>query len=441
MRNKWGIHPSTKKEATSNKQIETPELPSQVIIPVRQHIGSPAIPLVRVGDLVKKGRIIAKSEDNLSSYIHSSISGEIIGIEDRPHPLYGECQSIIIENDGLDEWEEGVLIERNWEELSNSETLEIIKNAGIVGMGGATFPSHIKLNPPESKKVDTLIINAAECEPYLTVDHRIILEYTQRFVTGVQIIQKLINVQNVMIGIEDNKMDAIEILKKAFSNTPVKVVKINTKYPHGAEKLIIKSLTGREVEPGKLPLDIGVIVQNVSTAVAICDAVTKGIPCISRVVTLSGKALNNPKNLNLRIGTTFAEAIEFSGGLKSNPKRIIMGGPMMGTSQYTTQVPIIKGTSGILALSKKDLNDRVESACLHCGKCIDVCPMGLNPSALSILGEKEYIDEALNEQKVLNCIECGCCSYICPSKRKIVQYIKYTKKLLSNRAANEKGVK
>lgn len=438
---KWGIHPDTKKAATSGKAIETPALPKLVVIPVRQHIGAPAVPLVGKGDKVKKGQLIAKADAPVTSYIHASISGTVVEVAEKSHPGYGEGLAVVIENDGLDEWEEGLLVERDWKTLSNTEMIEIIKNAGIVGMGGAAFPSHIKLNPPKDKKVDTLIINAAECEPFLTVDHRVILEYTDRIVTGIQIMQKLLNVDNVIIGIEDNKMDAVKKLKDAFSGTSVRVEAIQTRYPQGAEKMIIQTLTGREVEPGKLPIDIGVIVQNVSTVVAICDAVTKGIPLIERVVTLSGKALKEPKNLLLRIGTTFADAIELCGGLKTDPRRVIMGGPMMGTSQYTTQVPVIKGTSGILALSKKDVNDRVEAACLHCGKCVDVCPMGLNPSALSILGEKELIDEALSEQGILNCIECGCCSFTCPSKRKVVHYIRRTKKLLNDQAAKAKGGK
>lgn len=436
---KWGIHPDTKKTLTSSKAIETLAIPKQVVIPIRQHIGAPAVPIVKKGDLVKKGQLIARTDAPVSSYIHASISGKVIEIADKPHPIYGESLAIVIENDGLDEWEEGTLIERDWKTLSNSEIIDIIRNAGIVGMGGAAFPSHIKLNPPKDKKVDKLIINAAECEPYLTVDHRVILEYTDRIVTGIQILQKLLNVDEVIIGIEDNKMDAVKKLKEAFSKTSVRVEAIQTRYPQGAEKMIIQTLTGREIEPGKLPIDIGVIVQNVTTAIAICDAVTKGIPLIERVVTLSGKALNKQKNLSLRIGTTFADAIELCGGLKKRPERIIMGGPMMGMSQYTTQVPVIKGTSGILVLSKNDVNDRVESTCIHCGRCVEVCPMGLNPSTLSILGEKEMIDEALKDYGILNCIECGCCSYSCPSKRKIVHYIKYTKKLLNDQAAKAKG--
>jgi electron transport complex protein RnfC len=439
IRIKWGIHPDTRKAATSGKAIETLPLPKQVTIPVRQHIGAPAEPIVQKGDIVKKGQLIAKSDAFVSSYIHASISGKVVEIAEKPHPLYGEGLAIVIENDGLDEWEEGLLTERDWTKLSSSEILDIIRNAGIVGMGGAAFPSHVKLNPPADKKVDTLIINAAECEPYLTVDHRVILEYTEKIVAGIQIIQKLLNVDNIIVGIEDNKMDAVEKLSAAVNGTPIKVQAIKTRYPQGAEKMIIQTLTGREVGPGKLPLDVGVIVQNVSTTIAIYDAVTKGIPLIERVVTLSGRSIKEPKNVILRIGTTFADAIALCGGFEKNPARLIMGGPMMGMSQYTTQVPVIKGTSGILALNRNDINDRFETSCLHCGKCVDVCPMGLNPSMLSILGEKGMIDEALKDQGILNCMECGCCSYVCPSKRKIVHYIKYTKKLLNEQAAKAKA--
>lgn len=438
---KWGIHPDTRKKLSSSRDIETPELPKQVVIPVRQHIGAPAVPIVNKGDIVKKGQLIAKTDAIVSSYIHASMSGKVIEIGEKPHPIFGESLAIVIENDGLDEWEDGLLTKRDWKTLSNTEIIDIIRNAGIVGMGGAAFPSHIKLNPPKEKNVDTLIINAAECEPYLSVDHRVILEYTDKIVTGIQIIQKLLNVDTVIIGIEDNKMDAVKVLKEAFAQTSVRVEAIQTRYPQGAEKMIIQTLTGRETGPGKLPIDIGVIVQNISTTVAICDAVTEGIPLIERVVTLSGRAVNEPKNVVLRIGTTFEDAIELGGGLKKNPERVIMGGPMMGMSQYTLQVPVIKGTSGILALDQKDMNDRVETACLHCGKCVEVCPMGLNPGLLSILGEKELIDEALKDQGILNCLECGCCSFVCPSKRKIVHYIKYTKKMLNDQAAKAKGDK
>ncbi|WP_369397350.1 electron transport complex subunit RsxC [Syntrophomonas palmitatica] len=340
----------------------------------------------------------------------------------------GKCLAIAIESDGLDEWAEGIPTERDWQKLDQAEIVEIIKNAGIVGLGGATFPTHIKLTPPRDNPVDTLIINAAECEPYLTADHRIMLEYTERVVTGILIIKKILGVNNVIVGIEDNKMNAVKAMTQAVAGTGIKVAAVPTRYPQGAEKTLIKTLLKREVPSGKLPMSIGVVVQNVGTAAAVCDAVRNGVPLIERIVTVSGGAIKEPKNLKLRIGTTFADAIEQCGGFKVPPQKIIMGGPLMGMAQYTTDVPVIKGVSGILAFTPEEVNDGPESPCIRCGSCIDACPMGLNPSMLSILGERSFVEEALNEYHLLDCMECGCCTFVCPAKRKIIHYIRYAKK-------------
>jgi len=434
----WGIHPDYHKDVTSGKPIETPQLPAKVTIPVRQHIGAPCEPMVKVGDLVKKGQLIAGCSAPMSAGIHASISGKVTEISLKPHPVFGECQAITIENDGLDQWADGVLVERDWQAMTTDELLAAIKAAGLVGMGGAAFPSHIKLAPPKDKKIDTIVINAAECEPYLTVDHRVMLEWTGRIVTGINILQKLLGIENVVVGIEDNKMDAVEAMRKAFAGSSVKIVAVPTKYPQGAEKMLIKTLVGREVAPGKLPMDVGVVVQNISTTVAICDAVTKGMPLVERVVTVSGGAIKNPKNLLLRIGTSFADAIALCGGFDGVPEKIIMGGPMMGIAQYTTEAPVIKGTSGILVLNKKDVSKGLETACIRCGRCVRNCPMGLNPSMLSILGERGFCDEAKEEYNLLDCIECGCCSFNCPAKRNVVHYIKYCKKLCADKAAATK---
>ncbi|MGE5390750.1 MAG: electron transport complex subunit RsxC [Deltaproteobacteria bacterium] len=426
---KWGIHPDTHKSPTEGKAIESNELPNRVILPVQQHIGAPSVPIVKKGDLVKKGQLIAEAKAPVSSNVHATISGKVVDVSDQPHPVLGKCQAITIESDGLDEWAEGILTERDWQKLDTAEILEIIKNAGIVGLGGATFPTHIKLAPPSGSKIDTLIINAAECEPYLTADHRIMLEYTERVVTGIQIIKKVLGVSNVIVGIEDNKMNAVKVMADALKGTGIKVTAVPTRYPQGAEKTLIKTLLGREVPSGKLPLSIGVVVQNVGTAVAICDAVREGIPLIERIVTVTGGAIKEPKNLKLRIGTTFADAIEQCGGLKSPAKKLIMGGPLMGAAQYTEGVPVIKGASGILAFTKEEVNDGPESPCIRCGSCIDACPMGLNPSMLSILGERSFVEEAVNEYHLLDCMECGCCTFVCPAKRKIIHYIRYSKKM------------
>ena len=422
-----GIHPKDGKSYTADKSIESVPFPEKVIIPMRQHIGAACAPIVKVGDTVYKGQTIAKSDAFVSSPIHATISGEIIDIGEYPHPSGCKCLSIVIKSDGLDQWIEGIPFKRNWEKTEIKELNDIIRNSGIVGMGGAAFPTHIKLSPGADKKIDTFILNASECEPYLTADYRMMIEYSQRIVTGVKIIMKILGVTKGFVGIEDNKPDAVKIMKKAFKGTNVDVVALPTKYPQGAEKMLIKILTNREVISGGLPGDVGVVVQNVGTAVAICDAVVNGIPLIERITTVSGDAIKEPKNLLLRIGTSFKEAIDYCGGLNITPEKIIMGGPMMGFAQSTLEVPIIKGVSGILALSKSVVNSGEESPCIRCGRCVKACPMGLMPSVLSILGERQKYKEAKEEYGLLNCLECGSCVYVCPAKRNIVQYIRYSK--------------
>jgi Na+-translocating ferredoxin:NAD+ oxidoreductase subunit C len=433
-----GIHPNDYKHYTEAKPIEIALPPKMVVIPVRQHIGAPCTPIVAKGDLVKKGQVIANSPAFVSSPAHASISGIVKDVAEYPHVVFGKCLSIVIENDGLDEWIEGIPLTRDWEKLNETEIKDIIKEAGIVGMGGATFPTHVKLSPPKEKKIDTFILNAAECEPFLTADHRMMLEYSEQIVTGVKIVMKVLGVQKAYVGIEDNKPDAVISMKKAFEGTTVEVVAIPTKYPQGAEKMLIKVLADREVPSGSLPMDVGVVVQNVGTVVAIYDAVVKGIPLIQRVTTISGSAIKEPKNLLLRIGTTFEEAIENCGGFKEQPAKIIMGGPMMGFAQSNLKVSIIKGVSGILALNKKDINNGNESPCIRCGKCVSICPCGLNPSMLSILGEKDMYEEAKLEQNLFDCAECGSCVYVCPAKRDIVQYIRYSKMKNTADAAKKK---
>ncbi|MBU3160363.1 electron transport complex subunit RsxC [Clostridium frigoris] len=433
-----GIHPNGSKNYTASKPIEIATLPSKVVIPVSQHIGAPCVPIVAKGDYVKKGQVIATSPAFVSSPVHSSISGIVKDIALYPHPVFGKCLSIVIENDGKDEWIEGIPIVRDWEKLNADEIKSIIKDAGIVGMGGATFPTFVKLSPPKDKKIDTFILNAAECEPFLTADHRMMLEHSDKIAIGVKLVMKVLGVEKAFVGIEDNKPDAVIAMQKAFEGTTVNVMSIPTKYPQGAEKMLIKAIADREVPSGSLPMDVGVVVQNVGTVIAICDAVVSGIPLIERVTTISGSAIKEPKNLLLRIGTTFEEAISNCGGFKEPPAKIIMGGPMMGFAQSNLNISIIKGVSGILALNKKDINNGTQSPCIRCGKCVNVCPCGLNPSMLSILGERDMYEEAKLEQNLFDCAECGSCVYVCPAKRNIVQYIKYSKMRNNADAAKKK---
>lgn len=422
-----GVHPDDRKRYTAAKPIETAPLPDKVVIPTRQHIGAPCTALVKVGDLVKKGQVIAEAQAFVSSPVHASLSGKVVEVADYPHPVFGFCQAVVIENDGADEWVEGLPLSRDWQALDAAALKDIIRQAGIVGMGGATFPTHVKLAPPPEKPIDAFILNGAECEPYLTADHRVMLEATERVVTGMRIVMKVLGVAKGFIGIEENKPDAIAAMTEAATVTGITVVPLKTKYPQGAEKTLIKVILNREVPSGGLPMDVGAVVQNVGTMVAVADAVVRGLPLVERVATVTGGAIAEPKNLLLRIGTTFAQTVELCGGFAEAPAKLIMGGPMMGMAQCRLDVPVIKGTSGILALSAADVNAGEEKPCIRCGRCVDACPMGLVPSMLSILGQRGLYQIAKEEYDLLDCVECGSCVYTCPAKRNIVHYVKYLK--------------
>lgn len=433
-----GVHPDDRKRFTAAKPIEVAPLPDKVVIPTRQHIGAPCAALVKAGDLVKKGQVIAEAQAFVSSPVHASLSGKVVEVADYPHPVFGFCQSVVIESDGEDEWVEGLPLSRDWQALDAAALKDIIRLAGIVGMGGATFPTHVKLAPPPEKPIDAFILNGAECEPYLTADHRVMLEATEKVVTGMRIVMKVLGVTKGYIGIEENKPDAITAMVAATKGTGITVVPLKTKYPQGAEKTLIKVILDREVPSGGLPMDVGAVVQNVGTMVAVADAVVSGLPLVERVATVTGGAIADPKNLLLRIGTTFAQAVELCGGFAAAPAKLIMGGPMMGMAQCRLDVPVIKGTSGILALSADDVNAGQEQPCIRCGRCVDACPMGLVPSMLSILGQRGLYQVAKEEYDLLDCVECGSCVYACPAKRNIVHYVKYLKAQNAAAAAAKK---
>lgn len=420
-----GVHPNDYKHFTSSKSIEYTEIPKEVYIPLQQHIGAPCTALVQKGDLVKTGQVIGTSEAFVSSPVHASITGKVMGVIKKHHPTGPRVQMIHIQQTGEEEWDtmDPIL---DWSKADISVIRERIQKAGIVGLGGAAFPTHVKLNPPDEKKIDTFILNGCECEPYLTADHRMMVEEPEKILTGMAIIMKILGVEKGHIGIEDNKPDAISTMKNAVAKNQHNFIvdALKTKYPQGAEKMLIESVLRRRVPAGGLPMDVGVVVNNVGTALAVADAVLDGKPLIQRVVTVTGDGITTPKNLKLRIGTPYQEAIQICEGLSSDTCRVFMGGPMMGIAQHDLSVPVVKATSGIVATTKIK---RVRSMpCIRCGTCVSACPMFLVPTKLARLAEMRQISES-EKWGILNCIECGSCSFGCPSNIPLVQWIRVGK--------------
>ena len=423
-----GVHPFEGKSFTEKKKIEPLPLPQQVFIPLQQHIGAPTTPLVEKGQEVKAGEKIADANGFVSVPVHASISGKVKGIQNILHPVSGKGQAIVIEGDGEERWSEAIRFEENYLDLPVEQMRERIKEAGLAGLGGATFPTHVKLSPPPDKKIDVVILNGAECEPYLTADHRLMLEQPKEIVEGLKIIMKILGVHRGIIGIESNKPDAAETMRKTVGNyKEISVEVFPVKYPQGAEKQLIKAALDREVPAGGLPMEVGVVVQNVGTAKAVYDAVVYQKPLTHRVVTVTGEGIKEPKNLLVPIGTLFRDLVEYCGGLSENAAKIIMGGPMMGLSQPGLDLPVVKGTSGLLILEEKHARLPEPEPCISCGRCVEVCPMNLLPTSLQLLVDNGKIHEAEN-LNILDCIECGSCSYICPAHRYLLQSIRWGKR-------------
>lgn len=420
---KGGIHPNYNKGLTSAKQIERLEVKSgdDIFIPLSQHIGAPAKELVKKKDIVKAGQLIGQPQGFISSNIHSSVNGEVQGVIPVPHPISGKTPAVHIKVTEINE---------EYEKLDNSKKFqEVVLDAGIVGMGGATFPSHVKLSPP--KKIDYLIINGAECEPYLTCDHRTLLEKGELVVEGARIIRENLGQDvKIIFGIEENKPDAIENIKKIVLNTDIEVTPLHVKYPQGGEKQLIKSTVNRIVPEGKLPLEVGVVVHNVGTCVSIYEALKLQKPLYERAVTVTG-AVKTPKNLFVKVGTPVSRLIEACGGFAGTPKKIVMGGPMMGFAVTSLDTPVMKGTSGILVYRQEDLPDLKSTNCIRCGRCVEACPMMLMPAIMEQFSLNEMYEKLL-DWHVLNCIECGCCSYVCPARRPLVGYFKTAKRQVMN---------
>lgn len=414
-----------RKTPAEDKAIEKMPLPARVWIPLIQHLGKACVPQVKAADNVLVGQKIASVDAHVYAPIHASISGKVAGIVDWPHPVLGRAKAILIESNGKDETPDkagNALTQEEIGKLSSAQIKNIIFEAGIVGLGGAGFPTHIKLNPP--RQVENLIINGAECEPYLTGDYRLMLEKNEEIFRGIELVAKCLGAKKVFIAIEDNKPEAIRKFTVNSAQFTVKVLK--TAYPQGGEKQLIKNILNKEVPSGKLPFDAGVVVQNVATVFAIYEAVYLHKPLYERVVTVSGSCLTNPKNLLVRLGTPIKELIQYCGPLKEQPAKIIIGGPMMGISQYTDDVPIIKTTTGIILMNQQEAEVQEELACIRCGACVRSCPVSLMPCMINLASQKELWEQA-RVYAATDCIECGCCNYVCPANRNMVQSIKRAK--------------
>jgi electron transport complex protein RnfC len=438
-----GVHPPTSKDLTKGTPIAEARLPDRVVIPLKQCLGAPSEACVKIGDEVKVGQKIGTASGFVSVPLHASISGKVTAIGRFPHPLGGEDRAVVIEGDGTDEWDDSVRPRSDVSSLGADDVREIVREAGIVGLGGAAFPTHVKLSPPEGKPIDTVIMNGAECEPWLTADHRLMLEKPEEILLGFGMIMKALGCERGFVGIEANKMDAVESVRKAVpGDLGVKVLPLHVKYPQGAEKQLIDAILRRRVPAGGLPLDVGVVVQNVGTALAVYEACYLGRPLTRRVMTLTGRAVARPTNFLARIGTLVSDLAREAGGLEREIAKAISGGPMMGIAQFTLDVPVIKGMSGILVLTADEVEVFEPAPCLRCGRCVTVCPMKLAPTTIEQLVIAERIEQA-DKIGLLDCIECGSCSYVCPSKRRLVHYFKYGKNraMALRRAARERESK
>ncbi|MBU0683616.1 MAG: electron transport complex subunit RsxC [Candidatus Omnitrophota bacterium] len=428
---KGGIHPPYMKDISIGQPLRKLCFPQVAVVPLSQHIGAPNSAIVKKGDYVEEGQIIGESQSFVTSPVHSPIYGKILDVKKAFHPALGPIESVFIERDKDKPSKQ--YDKKNIDDLSVSDMIQKVKAAGIVGMGGAAFPTHVKLSIPEGKKIETLIINGAECEPYLTCDHTLMTRRAEDILEGIKIVSAIINPAQICIAIEDNKKSAFFNFKKLISrdefkfSKKIKIVLLKTKYPQGGEKQLIKAISKKEVPPGKLPLDIGFLVQNVGTICAIYEAVCFDKPLIERIVTLSGDCFDKPGNYTVRVGTTIDDMLSVGGiSLVKTPKKIIIGGPMMGFSQPVMSAPVLKSTSGILFLSKDFAKSYQETACIKCAKCVDVCPVNLVPTEIMKNVKKEYWDK-VEQLFVADCMECGACVYSCPARIPLVQYIKQGK--------------
>ena len=419
-----GTHPPGHKTATAHARSEICPLPAELVIPLAQHIGAPAIPCVTAGQRVARGQVVGQANGFVSVPVHASTSGLVTAVEPRPHPCGAELTAVVLQPDGEDTWAEEYQ-KQSFHVLSIEAMLERIREAGVVGMGGAAFPTHVKLDPPQGKSINTVIVNAVECEPWLTADRRVLLEQTEKVLTGLEILQEVSGADRAYIGLEDNQPDVATLLAPHCQKRDIGLAVLPTKYPQGAERQLIYAVTGRRVPARGLPMDVGVLVQNVGTIAALTDAVTRGRPLIERMVTISGPGVARQRNLRVRIGTPVDHLLKHC-GVTEEPAMVILGGPMMGAAQHTQAVPVMRGTSGVLAFRRQDLCTTAAGPCVRCGRCVAACPMRLQPTFIADFVRRDELELA-ERFAARNCIECGSCSFVCPANIPLVQSIRYAK--------------
>jgi electron transport complex protein RnfC len=425
-----GVHPPDSKELTANVPIRRMPFPDEIVLPLRQHAGRPAKLLVGKGDRVERGDKIAEADGWVSVPIHASAAGRVVDIGWWPHPDGTFAEAVRIRVEPYSPQIPRPRMVPEWQGLTPKQIVAAVQNAGVVGLGGAAFPAHVKLSPPEDTRIEMLLVNGAECEPYLTTDHRSMVEYPERVYSGIRIMMRTLGVDRAVIGVERNKPDAIAALERTKPpDVDISVQPLTVKYPQGAEKMLIKAVTGREVPSGRLPMHVGVVVQNVASLAAIAEVFETGLPLIERIVTITGPGVKKPSNLIVPVGTKLRDAVAYCGGLTDDAAEILFGGPMMGAPQSDLDTPLIKGTSGVVILNRAQSKPVRSYPCIQCGHCLDACPVFLNPSLLGQLAQAGRYED-MQKANLMDCMLCGSCSYVCPSNIPLSQMFSLGKTML-----------